>query len=346
MKPTALPFLMSVLLFASAANASRAATGGAPPGATASGPLVHDAAGYESRLQSYREAGGVILQRDGVSWGHLGQGSVAYANGDYDAALREFGQAVLGSDRSLQAQAHFNLANTLYQRAKKSAALAKDKIDADFMDNLIQRLKVCAEHYGESLSLVSSNKEAAENKATVEEFIKQLQQKQEQRQQQQRNQGEGDSQQKNSGQQGDGKQGQGDHSGKQQGKDQPKEGQPGETDKKEGEGKDQPKESEKGDNPDAEQKDGRSEEQKEKERQANETANQGPKGKVEAMEGDQQGDQSQKTKRQAAEGDEKRNEKTGFSRSEARRNLERFSDEVPVRQRIDRGGPDRPFKNW
>ena len=113
---------------------------------------------------------------------------------------------------------------------------------------------------------------------------------------------------------------------------------PKDTDKGKGKGKDgEPKE------------DGRTEEQKQKEKEAQQASNQERKGKVEPVSPGTDPGKSQAQAKQLAEAIAKemaKDAKTGFSRSEARKNLTRFSDDVQVRPQFENALPDRVSKNW
>ena len=321
----------------------------------------HDPAPYQKALDS------LVIQRAGgndhFAWKRLGEGSIAYAKGDFDAAVENFGKAVLGENPELQTQARFNLANSLFQRAKVSATQAK-KMDPEALGNLITTLTDSVESYAEALKLKNDHAEAAKNKKTVEDFIKQLKQEKEKQEQKQegKDKKKGDKSDKGKdkgegqeGEEGQESEGEGEGEGK-QGKakkeGEKKEGEQSEGKKDEngsGEG-DKPKDTDKGKGKDGEPKeDGRTEEQKQKEKEAQQASNQERKGKVEPLSPGNDPGKSQAQAKQIAEAIAKemaKDAKTGFSRSEARKNLNRFSDDVQVRPQIENAQPDRVSKNW
>lgn len=310
----------------------------------------------ESKLQGWqRRPSG---EPDHLAWQRLGQGAVAYAKGDFDQAVERFGKALLGDDPSLRSQAHFNLANTFFQRAKISAAAVK-KPDKKALTDLIRQLQDSLANYQSTLALNSHHAEAAANEKVVEELLKKLQEELEKQDSQpsKKDQQKKEGDKGDQGQQpGDPQQGQGKQDGKSEGQDGP----PGDSstpgqDKKEGdsskESGDPSKEGQNGKEGDPskegekEKEDARSEAQKEQEKAAQDASNQQRDGQAEAMkDGEQQGKKPSEGTIQ--EGEAKPNSKTGFSRNEARRNLDRFSDDVQVRPQFENARPDRPFKNW
>lgn len=309
---------------------------------------------YRAALHKFVNSGSFLTNKNAAEWAKLGEGALAYAQGDFDTAVASFGKSLLGDDPKLLEQSHFNLANTLFQRAGLAASNTKEAEDKA-LSVIISTLENCLEQYVETLAINGNHQEAAANKKTVEDLLKQLKQQQQQQQKQQQgksgNKGEqkdGQSGESGEGQEGEGSEGkEGEKSGQQKdGKEgEQKEGQQG-KDGKDGQNGDQPKDDKGKAGKDGEKKeDGRSEEQKAKEKAAQEASNQQQKGKVEAAgEGNKSGEP--RKAQVANHADDKVNEKTGFSRTEARRNIQRFGDEVQVRPQIEKGPMDRPFKNW
>lgn len=314
--------------------------------------VKHDPTKYEKSLKEFetKRIGG----QDHLAWRRLGQGAIDYAQGEYDEAVNHFGKALLGSDPDLQTQAHFNLANTLFQRARVSAGQIK-KVDPAALGDLIKTLKDSIVHYDETIKLKKEHAEAASNKKTVEDFIQKLQlekEKQEGQQQAEKNKpkekkegeeespGEGEGKSEGEGKESkDGKESKekGEKEGKEKG-DQP--GEKGENDQsgQDGKGKDE-KDKKAGE-------DKRTEEQKQAEKEANEASNQERKGKIEPMNQGKPGEKPGEAEGKNKEGEQQKDPRTGFSRSEARRNLNRFSDDVQVRPEQEQARPDRAFKNW
>jgi len=96
-------------------------------------------------------------------------GAAAYKKGDYEKALESFSQALLSPDTDLQANSHYNLGNTLYQRGDK------EKSDNKKLSNWTNALA----HYDQTLKLEPDNKEAKENYEFVKRKIDELKKKKE-----------------------------------------------------------------------------------------------------------------------------------------------------------------------
>jgi Ca-activated chloride channel family protein len=348
---TAIVLLLSLTL----SNAPAAKLPGGPEDAPKE--KLHNPAPYEQRLQELTTTWGG--GNDHLSWKRLGEGSVAYANGEYDLAVEKFGKALLGQDPKLRSQAHFNLANTIVQRAKLATEGVK-KFDSKLLGEIITKLEDSISQYQETLTLEPKHTEASDNKRKIEEFIKELQKQKEAAEKQEGKKDEKkDGEKKEGEQEGEdkkdkGKEEEGKKDGDKEGKGEKegegkdgKDGEPKDKDGKEGEKKegqgagDEKKEDEKSGQQGKEDK--RSEEQKAKDKAALEESNREFK-KTEKKDkpGEKPGDKP--SEQMAAE--MKKNQRTGFSRVEARRNLDRFSDTVEVRPQMEEARPDRPFKNW
>jgi tetratricopeptide (TPR) repeat protein len=318
---------------------------------------LYDPQEYRGMLKKFQEVSGVVSNPSGFAWNWLGEGSVAYAKGNLDEAMAAFGQALSAGDKTVDPHAHFNLANTIYQRtvlAGKAMGAKKEKNlekSIEEIGGIIVQLKDSLAHYVATLSTLPNHEKAEKNKKIVEELLKQLEQKKEemeQQQQQQQQKKEGEEGQEGEGEsEGEGEQGkEGQSKGKGEGKGEG-EGEGDQAQDKEGDGKgDKPNEKDgKGDK--GEKGDKRTEEQKQKEEQAAKDANKDRDGKVEAANGNQKGNEGKKAEGEKGQGekDGQVNEKTGFSPQNARRQAQRMSDEVQVRPKVDRV-PERPFKNW
>jgi Ca-activated chloride channel homolog len=96
-------------------------------------------------------------------------GAAAYKKGDYEKALESFSQALLSPDIDLQANSHYNLGNTLYQRGEKQTS------DNKKLSNWTNAL----DHYGQTLKLEPDNKDAKENYEFVKRKIDELKKKKE-----------------------------------------------------------------------------------------------------------------------------------------------------------------------
>jgi Ca-activated chloride channel family protein len=332
---------------------------------------LHDPKPYEKSLAELTKtyAGGA----DHLAWQRLGEGSVAYANGEWDTALEKFGKALLGKDSQLQSQAHFNLANTIYQRTKLFVEGEKNPNEKTLAE-LISKLNDSIAQYQHTLDLDPNHKDAAANKKELEEFVKKVRLEKTKKEQQKKEKGkkgdksdgdkpdEGNEEQGDKPQEGEGKE-KGDQekgeeesddgSGKkgqgQDGKDGAKRDgtagdKPNDKDPKEGAGS--------GDKDDK-NKDGtedkRTAQQKADDKKAQDDSNrefQKPSDKPGDNAGDKKGDKKTEIAEQKKL-DMKKDQRTGYSRSSARQKLERFSDTVDVRPQFDdTARSDRPFKNW
>ena len=106
---------------------------------------------------------------------HFDAGAAAYKMKDYPKAMESFSQALLSPDRQLQAQSHYNLGNTLYQRGETQKTPEKKLTD---WNNALQ-------HYDEALKIDPENKEAKENADFVRKKIDELKKQEEQKDKQQ-----------------------------------------------------------------------------------------------------------------------------------------------------------------
>ena len=106
----------------------------------------------------------------------FGRGAAAFKNGDYEIAAEAFGGAVLSGDPRLRAQAHYNLGNSIYQRAARLAKEAKPKTLAKltFIDGLIRQLENGLENYQQALTLEPADKNIKANHDTTDELIQKL----------------------------------------------------------------------------------------------------------------------------------------------------------------------------
>ncbi len=104
---------------------------------------------------------------------HFDAGASAYKMKDYNKALQSFSQALLSKNPHLQAESHYNLGNTLYQRGEA------EKSDANKLKNWEGALP----HYKETLKAEPQNKEAKDNYEYVKKKIEELKKKQEEQKQ-------------------------------------------------------------------------------------------------------------------------------------------------------------------
>lgn len=160
---------------------------------------------------------------------HFDLGAAAYKLGDYDAALKAFGQALRTSDSDLRAKAEYNLGNTLFQRGAK----AKEK------EPKLKEWTGALEHYEQALNVDPDNADAKYNRDLVRKLIDELNQEQKQDDEQKDDQQKKDDEQKKDDQQkNDDQQKKDDQEkkGDQQEKDDQNK-QPGDKEKQDGDGK-------------------------------------------------------------------------------------------------------------
>jgi len=237
------------------------------------------------------------------------------------------GAAVLTDRIPLRAEAHYNLANAIYQRAGELAKQAKPKTLAklSFYDGLIRQLENSLENYQQALVLEPENADFKANHDTTDELIQQLR-KIRQEMAEQQGKGQGKDKGKKKGKKGEGQQpGKGKGEGDEEGEG-PEGDEPGEGSGKEGES--------------------------EEEKAAREKSNEEKEGKIEGQnpggdkpngEEDGEGDEPD----ESSEAENEINPETGFSAAEAKRQLDRLSDEdMKVRPRVDQVPEARPSKDW
>ncbi len=114
-------------------------------------------------------------------------GAAAYKMKDYNKALQSYSQALLSQNPHLQAESHYNLGNTLYERGEA------EKSDEKKLTNWESALQ----HYQETLKAEPQDKNAKDNYDYVKKKIEELKKKQEEQKQQKQQQ----NQQKNQQQQ-------------------------------------------------------------------------------------------------------------------------------------------------
>ena len=289
----------------------------------------------------------------------FGRGAAAFKNKDYDMAADAFGSAVLANDLSLRAQAHYNLGNAIYQRSAVLAKQAKPKTLAklSFIDGLIRQLENSLENYQQALILKPDEADFKANHDTADALIQKLRQLRKEMAEQQ-GQGKDGKKGKKKGKKGEGEspgqgKGEGDEESEETGK--------GPNGQKEAEGagekeSDAEKAAREKSN---EEKDGKIDEQGakpgEKENEGEEkgkgekegAGEDGKKGEKDGKggEGGKKGTESDPD--EESDADNEVNPETGYSRGEAKRQLERLSDEdLKVRPRVETSRESRPLKDW
>jgi hypothetical protein len=105
-----------------------------------------------------------------------------------ETAIEAFGAALATGDAGVLENAHYNLANAIFERAKyteKQRSLAESKakskrakqrnaLTLKYVDGIIRQLENCLEHYQETLVLNAGRGDAQTNHDTVLELIRRL----------------------------------------------------------------------------------------------------------------------------------------------------------------------------
>ena len=120
-------------------------------------------------------------------------GAAAYKSGDFEAAVKNFTDALLSEDKGLRAKSSYNLANSLVRKGEAAQDPEAKKTN----------WKNAIEHYGETLEIEPGNKNAEENRDLVKKLLEELEKQQQQQQQdQKKNEQQKQDQQKQDQQQG------------------------------------------------------------------------------------------------------------------------------------------------
>ncbi|MCB1099611.1 MAG: VWA domain-containing protein [Verrucomicrobiae bacterium] len=246
------------------------------------------------------------------------RGTAAFREGDFDLAIDDFGATLLSDDVQLQEQSHYNLANTIANKASL-------RTDQSELDALIGDIGDAIDHYDAALRLNSSNAAATANRDALEAYLEQLKKAWEQAasdggEPQASEDGEGDSE-------GEGDNpGEGDPSSSSEGAGKGKEGkEPGDGEEGQGNG------SSRGDQED--QQGGGDEGAEKPENGKGEGEEGGDDGGDSELEGElkamkQGGDDGTKPEgEKGGDGRNRKDPKTGFSPSEARQLLHSLADE-------------------
>jgi Ca-activated chloride channel family protein len=111
-----------------------------------------------------------------------------FDTGMIEHAIDAFGQALASPDPAVRETAHYNLANSIYERVKaaeaeRDAAFNKTKkkkekkkyrLTLKYLDGVIRQLENSIEHYQETLALNGDNKDAKSNLDAVVALVKTL----------------------------------------------------------------------------------------------------------------------------------------------------------------------------
>lgn len=235
-----------------------------------------------------------------------GLGAAAHGLKDYDRAVDAFSRALGSGSKSVQARSHRSLGNTLYEQGAKALQQQPEFTVKAWTDSI--------DHY-ESALTIQDDKNTRENLEFVKQQLEQLKQQQEQQKQQQKQKQDkgqdGEKQEGQEGEEGDEKEGQKGQQGD------PKDGKDGE--KKDGQSGDQSEEQQK------DGKQGKGEEQEAKE------GDKVPEGQIQAGEQGQSGDQQKEQQMREVEMEnQKPDDRTGFSKNEARSLLRTYNDQMQL----------------
>ena len=245
-----------------------------------------------------------------------GLGASAHELKDYDRAVEAFSRALHSTDKSLQGRAHRSLGNALYEQGGKALQQQPDYTVKAWLDSI--------SHY-ESALAVSEDKETRENLEFVRKQLEQLKQQMEEQKQQQKQQQKGDKGEKGDKQKGE------------EGEGEPQDGEEGDQEKKDQEGK-------QGEQP----KDGEGEQEKGKQGKGEEMEDGGkgplPEGQIQAGEAGQPTDDQKQQQMQEME-EQQADERTGFSKNEARSLLRTYNDQMQL-QFQQRRQEQQVKRNW
>ncbi len=274
---------------------------------------------YREAFGKYREALEESQIFEDQAEVHYGAGSASYKVGDFQQAIRSYGNALLSEKAETQERVHYGLGNALYREGE--ARLEKPA------EALVQ-WGSAVEHYEAALALDPENEDAQYNLDLVKKRIEELQQQQQQQedQQQQENQSQ-DQQQQDQNQQNQGK-------GENEGKSGDQEQEQEQKDRDQSEGDSESEEQE---------RQNQGQDQQEQQQNQSEPVEEGetPEGQLQA-----DADQPPEQREGGMQPEEQPHPETGFTRSQARQILRSLADEdLNVRPLVP-PSPDRAFKNW
>jgi Ca-activated chloride channel family protein len=231
-----------------------------------------------------------------------GLGASSHQLKDYDRAVDAFSRALRSTDKGLQGRAHRSLGNTLYEQGSKALLQQPDYTVKAWLDSI--------SHY-ESALAIADDQDARENLEFVRKQLEELKKKQEEQKQQQQKE-------KKKGEKGD----KGDKKEGEEGDGEPQDGEQGDQQKKDQEGKqgEQPKE-------------GEGEQEKGKQGKGEEMEDGGkgplPEGNIQAGEEGKPSEEQKQQMQQEVE-EQKADERTGFSKNEARSLLRTYNDQMQL----------------
>lgn len=148
-----------------------------------------DRENYESALRhfaiSLEEENLSNRERIGI---HLGIGSAAYKLRDYEKATKAFGSALIGSDKKIKEQAHYNLGNTLFRIGETTlnppsanpAAPTQMAVNPEHIAATLRQWIGALEHYQAALEINEDNADARHNIEVLKKRIEELKEEQQQ----------------------------------------------------------------------------------------------------------------------------------------------------------------------
>jgi Ca-activated chloride channel family protein len=227
-----------------------------------------------------------------------GLGASSHQLKDYDRAIEAFSRALRSPGTDIQARSHYSLGNALYEQGAKALQQQPDFTVKAWMDSL--------SHYDAALT-IKDDKAVRENYEFVRKKLEELQKKQEQQKQQSQKGDKKDKKDQKKGEKGE--------------KGEP---QDGESDPEESE-KQGDKPGEKQDGKEKDGKQGKGEEQQPGEGEKI------PEGQIKAGENGKPGEEQKEQQAMSEEMmDQKQDDRTGFSKNEARSLLRAYSDQMQL----------------
>jgi Ca-activated chloride channel family protein len=292
-----------------------------------------------------------------------------FDGGMIETAIESFGQALVSSDPAVREAAHYNLANSIYERTraaeaardaafnttKKKKEKKKYRLTLKYLDGVIRQLENSMEHYQETLTLNSQNKDAQKNLDKVTALVKELRNIREEKAKNGQGESEGKSQGKSQGKgQGKGKgkgqgQGQGNGQGKGQGAgsgDEEDDDGGGDEDEDDGDGDNGDKPGDGSGDEDGDKGKGGKGEGEEEGKGKGDESNKEFDGKLKADgdAGNHDGDKGDKEKGGKAGGPESGSGEV--ARQNTIQKLKNLSQELPPRERTKSVPETRPAKDW
>jgi Ca-activated chloride channel family protein len=279
---------------------------------------------YEEALAKYDEAIRKAWLPGTRSRLQFGRGAAAYKLGEFEQAARSFGDALRSGSRHIQESSHYNLGNTLYREGE---AQLEDPANA------LRQWEDAVSHYESALALNRANDEARHNLDLVKKRIEELKQQQEQEQEQEQ-------QEQDQNQDSEDQNQEGDQEGDQEKNDDGSENQQQEPSDESPEGDGENQEGT-GETPEQAPQEPQDQDGGGDEEQQEEQAQQVPEGDIDAQE-----DEQRRQEQADARASDQPHPETGYTPSEARDILRRYSGEdLDVKPLVPRNY-EPILKNW